>query len=145
MAKKTAKKKAKKTAKSSLDPTLIKRAKKIGLKKEQIATFSDSVALKAYLDGISPQTNPDAKMRPGTPPKPVVHSEPMPEKFEFESKMENKFISQNRTQFDENALQAKFREINRKYGPGQPVKVVKTVFNKSVKGMLITKFEIFMK
>ena len=140
-----AKKKSKKTAKSSLDPALIKRAKKIGLTKEQIATFTDSAALKAYLDGISPQTNPDAKRKPGTPPKPIIHPDPMPEKFEFESRMEAKFISQSRTQFDENALQAKLREINRKYGPGKPVKVVKTVFNKPKSGMLTTKFEIFMK
>lgn len=140
-----AKKTAKKTAKSSLNPVLIKRAKKIGLTKAQIATFSDSVAFKTYLDGISPQTNPDAKTKPGMSPKPIIHTEPMPAKFDFESKMEAKFISQNRTQFDENALQAKFREINRKYGPGGPIKVVKTVFYKPVKGMLTTKFEIFMR
>lgn len=140
MAKKTVKK-----TESKLAPALIKRAKKVGLNKQQIANFTDSVKLKNYLDGISPQTNPDAKTKPGMPPKPVIHPEPMPAKFEFETKMESKFISQSRTQFDENSLQAKLRENNRKYGPGLPVKVVKTVINKPVKGMLTTKFEVFMR
>lgn len=159
--KKVAKKKVKKiakkkTAKSSLDPDLVKRAKKIGLTDNQIASYPDAESLKKALDGMSPQTNPDARVKPGKPPKPVVHTEKMPKekKFEIDSKFEQKFISQSRAQFDENTLQAELRRINRKYGAQEPVKIVKTTTFKPVSGLnenkitvkfLITHFEVYFK
>lgn len=144
------KKQAKKQAK--LNP-LYKRAKKAGVTKEQMDSFPDDEARKAYLDRVSPQTNPDARPKEGTP-KPAQQFEPMPDKFEFDSKLEAQFIMTNRIQFDENNMQAKLREINRKYGPGKPVKIVKTMTFKPVKGVtkdklsakfLITHFVVFMK
>lgn len=138
------------------DPALIKRAKKIGLNKDQIASYPDAESLKKALDGMSPQTNPDARVKPSTPPKPVVHAEKMPKekKFEIDSKFEQKFISQSRVQFDEANLQAEFRRINRKYGVQVPVKIIKTTTFKPVSGLnenkitvkfLITHYVIFFK
>lgn len=142
----------KKTSKKKLNP-LYKRAKKAGVTKAQMDSFPDEEARKAFLDRVSPSTNPDARPKEGTP-KPAPQFEPMPEKFEFESKLEARFITQNRAQFDENTLQTKLREINRKYGPQKPVKIIKTMTFKPVKGVtkdklsakfLITHFVVFMK
>ncbi len=158
--------KAQKTAKKTADPPklteaevqygaeLIKRAKKIGMSPEMIAVYPDAESLKKACDGISPRTNPDARIKEGIIPPPVEHPDKMPDKFEFESAMEEKFHSANRAQFDENNLQLELRRINRKYGAQKPVKIVKTVNCNSVQGknkdkqtakMLITKFEILMK
>ena len=133
---------------------LYDRARKIGMSAEMIATYPDEDALKKACDGISPQTNPDARPKEGVIPPPKVYDK-MPDKFEFDSKLEAKFITQNRASFDENNLKAKLRRINRRYGAQKPVKIVKTVTFKPVKGIdektrlscrfLVTHFEIFMK
>ena len=143
---------AKKKAKKKVS-ALYKRAKKAGITKEQMDSFPDDEARKAFLDRVSPATNPDARPKEGSP-KPTPKFPPMPKMIEFESKLEAQFITQNRAQFDENTLQAKLREINRKYGPGKPVKIVKTMTFKPVKGVtkdklsakfLVTHFAVYFK
>ncbi len=143
----------KKKTKKKLSP-LYERAKKVGVTKEQMDSFPNDKARKAYLDRVSPKTNPDARPKEALSAKPAPQFEPMPKKFEFDSKLEAQFITQNRAQFDENTLQTKLREINRKYGPGSPIKIIKTMTFKPVKGVtkdkfsakfLITHFEVFMK
>jgi hypothetical protein len=137
-----------------VDTQLIERAKKIGLSDNQIESYPDVESLKKALDGMSPKTNPDARVKPGTPPTPKVHTEKIPDKVEIDSKFEAKFTSQSRSQFDENSLQAELRRINRKYGAHAPVKIIKTVTFKPVSGLnenkitvnfLITHFVIFFK
>jgi hypothetical protein len=59
----------------------------------------------------------------------------MPDKFEFESRMEYKPMMGNRPQFDEQNLQAELRRIRRRYGNVEPVKVVKTATFTPVKGI----------
>jgi hypothetical protein len=133
---------------------LIRAKKKVGMSDIQIANYKTPEELKQFLDSVSPQTNPDAKAKRSKPPKQKQHTERMPDKFEFDSKLEVRLIGVNRTQFDENNLQLELRKINRKYGAQMPVKVVKTVnygvvndVNKEKQRakMLITHFEIFMK
>lgn len=133
---------------------LVKRAKKIGMSPEMIAVYPDAESLKRACDGISPRTNPDARVKEGKISPPVKYTDKMPDKFEFESAMEEKFISASRAQFDENNLQLELRKINRKHGPQKPVRITKDMNCNAVKGknkdkqmakMLITKFVIFMK
>lgn len=133
---------------------LKKRARKIGMSDAMIASYPDALALKRACDKISPKTNPDFRAQPGKVPEPVVYDK-MPDKFEIDSKLECKFISQNRAQFDEANLQAELRRINRKYGPQKPVRTVRTMSFKAVKGIdektklsvkfFVTHYEIFMK
>jgi hypothetical protein len=132
---------------------LYVRAKKVGVSKEQMDSLTSDEARKAFLDMVSPKTNPDARPRQSKP-KPAEKFPPMPPKFEIESKLEAQFISQNRAQFDESSLQAELRRINRMYGPGKPVRIIKDMTFKPVKGrnkdnqgvkFLITKITIFMK
>ena len=119
-----------------------------------IAVYPDAESLKKACDGISPRTNPDARVKEGKIPPPVKYTDKMPDKFEFESAMEEKFLSASRAQFDENNLQLELRKINRKYGAQKPVRITKDMNCNAVKGknkdkqmarMLITKFTIFMK
>ncbi|MHC4387341.1 MAG: hypothetical protein ACYSX1_01905, partial [Planctomycetota bacterium] len=136
-------------------PELVERAKKIGMSPEMIDTYADAATLKAACDKISPQTNPDYRLQQGEAPTTVlVSAEKMPDKFEFESRLEAKFMMRNRPQFDEANLQTELRKIRRRYGNVEPVKIVKTTTFKPVKGVtedklaakfLVTKFEIFMK
>lgn len=135
--------------------TLYKRAKeKAGMSDEMMATYPDIKSLKSACDRIHPASNPDAYPQEGEAPKPVEYEDNMPDKFDFDSAMEAKFVSQNRAQFDETNLQAELRRLNRKYGAHEPVKIVATKTFKQVKGMnkdrvackvLITHFEIYMK
>jgi len=133
---------------------LYERARKIGMSDAMIATYTDEVALKKACDGISPRSNPDAEPKQVNIPEPVVIKEEMPDKFEFESRLEYKSMMRNRDQFDRNNLQLELRKINRKWGEQKPVKIVKTTTFKPVKGInedkiaskfLITRFEIFLK
>ncbi len=132
---------------------LEKRAKKIGVRKEQLDSFPDDAARKAFLDKISPKTNPDARPKSSDSVKTTTVFPDMPDKFKFVSKMEAQFVSQNRAQFDENELQAELRRIRRRYGSCDPVKIIMTKVFKPVDGvtkdkvqakLLITGYEIFM-
>lgn len=136
-------------------PELLERAKKkVGLTDVQIATYRTPELLKKFLDGVSPKTNPDARPKISKPAKPKQFDENRPDKFEFESRMEAKFLTMNRPQFDEATLQQELRKINRRYGAQKPVRILKDVNCKPVKGknkdkqtanMLVTKFTVFMK
>ena len=132
---------------------ILDRTKKIGVAFDKLKAHASREALVEYLNKISPATNPDAKPQRSKEPAYSQHK-PMEDKFEIESKMEAKFISQNRSQFDEGKLQEELRRINRVHGPGQPVKIVKTSTFKPVNGVnkkrqavkfLITTYEIFFK
>lgn len=139
----------------SIPTELYNRAsKKAGMSDEMIATYPDAESLKRACDKISPRTNPDARPGEGVVPPPVKYEDNRPDVFEFDSKMEAKFISQNRAQFDENELQLKLREINRRYGPQKLVKIIKTTTFKPVKGItkdklsamfLVTHYEVHFK
>ena len=128
--------------------------KKIGLSDDTISHYTKAADLKQYLDAISPKTNPDARVKAAVIPDPskAPAKEKVPAKVEFESKLEVKFAGQNRAQFDENNLQAKLREINRKYGAQAPKRIVLDKNCKVVKGknelkvdaqLLITKITIY--
>jgi hypothetical protein len=134
---------------------LYNRARKIGLADDQLKGYPDEVAVKAACDRMSPGSNPDGKVKAVVLPKvePTV-GEGMPDKFEFESKMETEFVMGSRSQFDENNLRAELRRINRKYGPQKPVRIDSSRSFKAVKGknaehrnckFLVTTYEIFMK
>lgn len=135
--------------------TLYVRAKeKVGMTNEMMATYPDIESLKKACDRIHPKSNPDAYPKQGEAPKSVKYEDNMPDKFEVDSMMEAKFISQNRAQFDEANLQDELRRINRKYGAHNPVKIVKTTTFNQIRGMnkdriackvLVTKFEIYFK
>lgn len=134
---------------------LYARAKnKAGMSDEMMAAYPHAESLKAACDAIHPQSNPDAFPKRGSAPLPVKYEDNMPDKFEIDSMMEAKFISQNRVQFDENNLKAELRRINRKYGAHKPVKIVKTTTFNQVNGknadrvackVLVTHYEIFFK
>ena len=143
--KKVSKKKASKKviAQPDIPKALLKRAKKLGMAKEVIATYTDPVKLKLFMDGISQKTNPDAQAKRGVIPAPVKHEDKMPDKVEFDSKIEIKFTMQNRAQFDENRLQEELRAINRQYGSQKPKKIIKTTMFEPVKGL--TKFKLACK
>ena len=155
MAKKKAKRKtSEQVAKLKFGKVLVDRCKKVGLPFEQVNAFTDVEALKQYLDGLSPQTNPDAKVKEGKTPEPPVQSDDLPDKIEFESKMEAGFTHSNREYFDRGTLQAKLRLMNRKYGAAKPVRIVtdaacEPVRDKNEKGqtarMFITKFTVYYK
>ena len=126
--------------------------KQVGLSDELIARYTDGTKFKQYLNGISPKTNPDLRVKAVKIPKPVQLEDNMPDKFEFESKLEVKFLGQNRAQFDEQKLQEKLRAINRKYGAQKPVRIIKDMdcipvdgFNKLKQNakLLITKIVIY--
>ncbi len=126
--------------------------KQVGLSDELIARYTDGTKFKQYLNGISPKTNPDLRVKAVKIPKPVQLEDNMPDKFEFESKLEVKFLGQNRAQFDEQKLQEKLRAINRKYGAQKPVRIIKEMdcipvdgFNKLKQNakLLITKIVIY--
>ncbi len=132
---------------------LIKRAKKIGMTEEMIATYPDATALKNACDAMSPQSNPDARPSTGKATGKVVLPQ-MPDKFEIDSKLEARFVTQNRARFDENNLQLELRRINRRFGPSKPVKIVKIITFEKIKGVskdkisvqfFVTHYEIFMK
>lgn len=142
------------SASSQFPAELVERARKIGMSPEMIATFPDETSLKNGCDRISPQTNPDYRPKQGVVPKTVTMPDIMPDKFEFESRLECKFMMRDRRQFDESNLQAELRRINRKYGAQKPVKIVKTVTFDRRRGVnddriaadfFVTHFEIFMK
>ena len=130
----------------------IRARKKIGMSDAQIETYGTPELLKRACDGISPQTNPDIRPQKGTV-RPPLNKPPVPDKIEFDSKfVASGFAS--RRQFDEAALQAKLRELNRRHGSPKPVKIVQTTYFKPVQGkdevgriaaVLITHFEIVMK
>ncbi len=132
---------------------ILDRTKKIGVAFDSLKAHASRDALVEYLNKIHPVSNPAAKPKVAKVPAYSQHK-PMEDKFEIESKMEAKFISQNRAQFDEGKLQEELRRINRVHGPGQPVKIVKTSTFKPVNGVnkkklavkyLVTTYEIFMK
>ena len=135
------------------NPDLYNRAiYKVGMTNAMIATYPDAKSLKEVCDIIHPQSNPDAYPKRGSVPKPVIHTEKVPDKIEIDSNMEAKFISRNRAQFDEQNLQAELRRINRKYGSQNPVKIVKTTTFNQVNGknadrvpckVLVTHYEIY--
>lgn len=135
-----AKKKSKQKTASNL---LIQRAKKIGLSDEQIATYPDAESLKRKCDEISPRTNPDAQPKRGKIPAPAKYDDSLPDVIEFDSKLEAKFITANRAQFDEASLKDKLMFLNRKYGPCEPVSIEKVVDRKPVDG--ITKHKLAAK
>ena len=108
---------------NTIEKELKKRCKKVGLTKDQVNVFVDAAALVAHLDRISPETNPAARPQAGETPKPKTKKSKVPAKVEFESKLEVSRSTVNRAQFDENNLQAKLREVNRKYGTHHPVKI----------------------
>ena len=136
-----------------IDSALLERArKKVGMSPEQIAIHT-AESLKAYCDGIHPVSNPDAKPQKGVVPPMQPSSVPMPDVFEFESKMEAN-VARNRPQFDEANLQTELRRINRVYGVHAPVRVVKDSDNRPVNGknkhgqtarLFVTKYIIYMK
>lgn len=135
---------------------LYKRAsKKVGLSDEQIVTYTDAHALKAALNVMSPKTNPDIKIKAVTVgEQQKAEAKKMPKMISIESKIEVKMLSQNRSQFDEQTLQAELRRINLVYGTQKPIKIVKTVDFDIVKGItkdklaakfMVTTFEIYFK
>lgn len=140
---------------AGLNSELYYRARhKAGMSDEMMASYPDAESLKAACDAIHPQSNLDAFPKRGSAPKPVKYKDKMPNKFEIDSKIEAKFISRNRVQFDEANLQAELRRINRKYGAHKPVKIVKTTKFNQVNGknadrvackVLVTKYEIYFK
>lgn len=143
-----------KTLFQTVGKEIKKRCKKIGFVKEQVNTFADEAALVAHLNGISPNTNPDSKVQAGVKPEPAKCSDGAPEKIEFDSKMEARFMHQDRRHFDNGKLQAKLRLINRIHGTQKPVRIVtdvgcNPVQDKNDKGqtakMLITKFTVYYK
>lgn len=104
---------------------LYDRAKRLGVNEAVIASYSTSKALKAYLDSISPTTNPDAFPKQTAPVnKAGEKTEPIPATVEFDSEMESQWIMQDRSQFDEANLQSKLREMNRGYGAHKPIRIV---------------------
>jgi len=141
------------TETSPLNKAFIARAKKLGVTDDKIAMYPDSDSLKQFLDMISPQTNPDAKVKAGVLPEPKVYDKGMPDIFELESKL-NIMEPKNRVQFDEANLQAELRRINRKYGAQKPVRITsdksfnitrdKNKLNQGIK-VVVTKFKIFFK
>jgi hypothetical protein len=137
--------------------SLYERACKfVGLDDSRIAVFEDATALKKYCDKRHPASNPDAKPnQPDLPSPPPKVAETVPDKIEFDSKLEAKFIMQDRLSFDEENLKAKLREVNRRFGKTiEPVKVVKTVTfdqqpGKTKQGLaakfLVTQFVVYYK
>ena len=155
MAKKKAKKKTSEhVAKLKFGKVLADRCKKVGIPFEKVNAFTSVDELKQYLDGISPNTNPDSKVQPGETPEPKVYEDGMPDKIEFESKIEAQFIGGNREHHDRSTLNAKLRLMNRKHGTQKPVRIVKDencvpVRDKNESGqtarMFITKFTVYFK
>ena len=137
--------------KNKIDPKLIKRAKNIGMGPQQIASFKTDKDLKAKCDRISPNTDPDRKVKKGVI-KPGTHVKvDIPDVFELDSSMEFSRYT-NRTHFDECSLQAELRRVNGVYGTHIPVRIVKDQSNKPVQGknklgqnakMLVTHFTIY--
>ena len=124
---------------------LLDRAKKVGLTQEQIETYPTAADLLDALNAMSPKTNPDIKVQPATDKEKVIESD-VPDKFEFVSKLERKFISKNRAQHDEQNLQAELRRINRIYGAQKPVKIVATTeFEADKDNNLCTAYVIYLK
>ena len=152
MAKKT-NKTTKKKNKKNFPVELYKRARGCGLGDGQIESYASAEELKSKCDRLSPRTNPDARPKKGVV-KPGTHVKPdMPDKFEFDSKMEAGAYT-NRDQFDRTNLQAELRRINRTYGTHDPVRVLTDQSNKPVDGkdtlgrnakVLVTHYTIFMK
>ena len=147
----TSKKSKKATSKnvaigSIANKKLIKRAEEYGLSKEQIGKYPDENSLTQFLDAKCPKSNPVLRPEQIIAPDVPKIKEEVPDKFEIESKLENKFIVRSRLHFDEDNLQAELRRINRKYGTQSPVKIVKTMtFKPDKENKLVTKFEIFIK
>ncbi len=140
--------------KLNIPQALYDRARKqIGMSVEKIASYPDAKSLKAYCDKVSPRTNMDARPKRGKVSVPERKIAPIvPDKFEFDSKMEvSKF--QNRTQFDNANLQAELRRINRVH-EAQPVRIITDSGMKPVQGknkfgqsarLLVTHYTIIMK
>lgn len=125
---------------------LYKRAsKKIGLTDVQISSYPDAESLKQALDGMHPQSNPDARISQGKPPKIRNFEDNMPDSFELESVIEAKFIKANRDNYDRGNLESFLCRVNRKYGVQKPVRIVQDRSFKVVKRELVTSYVIYYK
>ena len=119
--------------------------KKVGLSDERISSFTDAESLKQFLDGIHPNSNPDARVTQGKPPEPAKFEENMPDSFTLESILEAKFISTNRDHFDNKNLQDFLLRINRRYGTQHPVRILMDRSFVVKNRELLTKYTIFYK
>ncbi len=138
----------------SVPEALFERAKKkLGLDNSRIVAFPNAAALKKFCDKAHPASNPDALPERGDtpPPKAVLQ---VPDKIEFDSKLEAQFVTMNRASFDNNTLQAEMRKVNRKYGVQKPVRIttdqaMKPVDGKNERGIsvkyLITHYVVYYK
>ncbi len=147
-------KKANKKKNTKGFPTdLYKRARRAGMGEEQIASFATAEDLKAKCDRISPNTNPDSKVKKGVVKKGTHVKVDMADVFEVDSSMEaSKYAS--RMHFDNGNLQAELRRVNRIYGTHIPVRILMDQSNKPVQGknklgqnakMMVTHFTIYYK
>ncbi len=129
--------------------------KKVGLDDSQIVAFPNAAAIKKFCDKAHPASNPDALPKatkiPEPAPKAVLQ---VPDKIEFDSKLEAQFVTMNRASFDNNTLQAEMRKVNRKYGTQEPVRIMtdqscKVVDGKDERGIsvkyLITHYVVYYK
>lgn len=127
-------------------PELYTRARKtIGMTDVQIRRYPDTEALKQALNGMHPNSNPDARVTEGKPPKNPIFEDNMPDSFTLESVLEARLISTNREHFDRNTLEAFLRQVNRRYGIHKPVRILQDRSFKVVKRELVTKFNIYFK
>ncbi len=134
---------------------LYDRAKKVvGMTDNMMVSFGTVAGLKNACARIHSKSNPYAQPKLEVVPPAPVYEDKRPNLFEYNSKLESKFISQNRAQFDEANLQQELRRINRKYGPQKPVKIVSTMTFKPENGVnehrlsakfLVTHYEIYMR
>jgi len=102
-----------------LDVTLFERAKKIGLTQEQMDSYGTPENLKAFLDSISPRTNPDARIKQGEVKEPVKRE---PEKMPSEIALDREELAR-----ETNSIQGLVRKLNIKFNTPKITKVVKVV------------------
>ncbi|KKN04867.1 hypothetical protein LCGC14_1092950 [marine sediment metagenome] len=138
----------------AISDEVYKRARRtIGMRNEQIAAYGSEVSLVAAMNRMHPKSNPEARVKAVEVPEQPRVEDNMPDKIEFESKMEARSMA-NRTHFDEQNLQAELRKINRQYDTHDPVRIVtdksfKPINGKDKKGrsekQLITKYTVYYK
>ena len=125
---------------------LYDRAKKnIGMSDEMIASFPDAESLKRYCDGIHSKSNPDARMKEGEPVDRKNFEDNMPDVFTMESILPAEWAHKNRDQFDRDNREAFLRDIRRKYGAHEPVRIVADTSFVAKKHELVTTFTIYYK
>lgn len=138
----------------AISDAVYKRARKtVGMTNDQIASYRTEELLVKALNGMHSKSNPDAKVKSVEVPEQPRVEDKMPDKIEFESRLEAMSM-QNRVQFDEQNLQLELRKINRRFDTQKPVRIVADKSNKPVSGkdekhrmakFLVTKYTVYYK